>query len=142
MQTSDAMIKHRTLATIAAALVCCIAFSGCSVVMALRQPDKRNLQVLSAGASRDNVITYLGAPISSETKDGQRVDIFQFKQGYRKGVKASRALFYGVADVFTLFIWELIGMPAEVIMNGSDMTIKVIYDDKDTVKDVIYLKKE
>ena len=130
------------LRTISFSLALIFLVSGCSVVMALRHPDKKNLQVLSAGVSRDNVITYLGAPISSETKSGERIEIFQFKQGYSKSVKTSRALFYGVADLFTLFIWELIGMPAEAIMNGHEMSVKVTYDVNDMVKDVIYLKKE
>ncbi len=114
--------------------------SGCSSVMALRQPEKKNLSVLSAGTSRENVISYLGAPAVSKAEEGQNADIFQFKQGYSGGNKAGRALFHGVADVFTFFIWELVAIPGEVVFNGTDMSVKVVYDDQNKVKDVIYLK--
>lgn len=118
-----------------------LPLSGCSVVMALKQPTKKNLNVLSAGASRDNIITYLGAPIASEIKDGKRVEIYQFTQGYSGGVKASRALWHGLADLLTIFIWELIGMSAEAVADGNQMTIKITFDDKDRIEDFVYLQQ-
>lgn len=119
-----------------------VSQSGCAVYMALKQPSKKNLSFLSAGVSRENVITYIGAPVSSDLKDGERVEIYKFIQGYSGGVKASRALFHGIADLFTIFIWELIGTPAEAIADGTEMTVKVIYDQEDKIKDVIYLQGE
>ena len=116
-------------------IVLALVFQGCSVVMAFKQPDKKNLGVLTAGAERENVIAYLGAPVSSEVKGDEKVDIYQFKQGYSKGVKTSRALLHGVMDVGTLFIWELIGMPTEAIANGHQMTIKVDYDQQNRLKE-------
>ena len=111
---------------------------GCSAIMAIKQPGKVNLGVLNSGTSRDNVITHLGAPISSEVKDDKRVEIYQFTQGYSGGIKATRATCYVIADVFTFFIWELIGIPAELIANGNKMTVKVNYAE-DKVLDFVYL---
>ena len=118
-----------------------VQFSGCSAAMALKQPQKRNLQVLNAGTSRDNVVTYLGAPISSETENGKRVEIYQFTQGYSGAVKAARATWHVIADVATIFIWELIGMPMEAIVDGNKMTIKVTYDANDRLEDFVYLQQ-
>jgi hypothetical protein len=97
---------------------------------------------LTQGASRENVITYFGAPASSEKKGEERIELYQFRQGYSGGNKASRALFHGVADVFTLFIWELIAMPTEAIANGNDMTVKVVYDSEDRLKDYVFLSQK
>lgn len=125
-------------------LVSALAFniSGCSSVMALKQPSKKNMQVLNHGVARENVIAYLGAPSTSDVKGDERVDIYNFKQGYSGGWKASRAVFHLVMDVFTLFIWEIIGMPAEAIFDGNEMSVKVVFDENDKVKDFMYLKKE
>jgi len=46
----------------------------------------------------------------------------------------------GVADVFTLGLWEVVGTPAEAIFSAKDMAIKVTYDKDEKVKDVVYLK--
>ncbi len=125
------------------ALIGLVAFhaSGCSSVMALKQPSKKNLGVLNAGTGRDNVITYLGAPVTTEMKNGERIEIYQFTQGYSGGVKAARATWHFIADLATIFIWELIGMPAELIANGEKMSVKVTYDENDRLKDFVYLQQ-
>lgn len=116
-------------------------YSGCSSIMALKQPSKKNLQVLAAGTSRDNVITYLGPPVTTDSSAGQRVEIYQFTQGYSGGVKAARAAWHITADLLTLFIWELIGMPAELIANGEKMSVKITYDQDDRIQDFVYLQQ-
>lgn len=127
---------------IALSLAVAILFSGCATVTVLRHPGKTNLGVLNAGVSRDNVVTYLGAPISSETENGKRVEIYKFRQGYSGANKAIRATLHIAMDVLTLFIWELIAWPAEMIFNGEDVTVKVVYDQNMKVEDVTFLKKE
>lgn len=118
--------------------------SGCSVVMAIKQPEYKDTNVLNKGTPRAAVIAELGAPLFSEEKDGQKRDVFAFKQGYGKGNKAARATFHAVADVFTLFLWEVIGTPTEAIASGRNMKIEVIYDSFDKVAQAIFLspKKE
>lgn len=119
----------------------CLEISGCAAVTALRHPSKKNFEVLNRGVSRENVIAYLGAPLSSEKEEDKTIDIYQFKQGFSGGNKATRAVFHLTADVFTLFIWEIIGWPAEAIFDGEDMTVKVVFDEEKKVEDFMFLKR-
>lgn len=119
-----------------------MVISGCSAITALRHPSKKNLEVLAQGMSRENVIAYLGAPVNSEKENNKTIDIYQFKQGFSGGNKATRAVVHLTIDVFTLFIWELIAWPAEVIIDGDDMTVKVVYDEAKLVEDFTFLKRE
>ena len=64
------------------------------------------------------------------------VDVFQFVQGYSKGAKAARSIFHGVADVFTLGLWEIVGTPTELIASGTKLKVTVTYDDQQKVKTV------
>jgi hypothetical protein len=133
--------KMKKLIVYALLALFCMTSSGCSVVMAARQPDKKNMKCLDIGAPRDNVLAELGKPIATEA-DAQKnkVDIFQFKQGFNTSTKTARALVHGVADVFTLGLWEVVGTPAEAFFGAKNMAIKVVYDENDKVKDVVYLK--
>jgi hypothetical protein len=115
------------------------AFSGCSVVMATRQPSKKNLEVLRPGTDRDRVIAEIGVPVSSEKIDGGKKEIYTFIQGYSSGVKASRAIFHGVADVFSFGIWEAVGTPIEGAFDGKKISVRVIYDLDDKVKETTTL---
>ena len=110
--------------------------------MAAKQPDKKDLSVLDLGTPRSHVIAELGQPAWSENKDGERVDVIAFKQGYSKGAKAGRAFFHGVADVFTLGLWEVVGTPIESVASGTHMKVEVIYDGEDRVKSVTFLEGE
>ena len=91
--------------------------------------------MLKPGTDRDLVVAELGMPVSSEKVEGGKKEIFTFIQGYSKGVKASRAVFHGAADVFTLGIWEVVGTPIEGSFDGKKITVRVIYDSSDKVKE-------
>lgn len=108
--------------------------TGCSVYMAAKQPGEKDLSVLKPGTHRSLVIAELGTPVWSGEKDGNKVDLFVFKQGYGAGARTARALFHGTADVFTLGLWEVISTPTEAYFSGSDLKVEVAYDDKDLVK--------
>lgn len=113
-----------------------LSASGCAAYQATQQPGKKNLGVLAPGTPRSHVIAELGAPVWSEERDGARVDLFSFKQGYTKPVKAGRALVHGAADVVTGGLWEVIGIPAESLADGKDVKVEVVYDDRRAVKDM------
>ena len=125
-------------AACAAIGLCLLAVSapGCAAYKATQQPGKKNLGVLAPGTPRSHVIAELGAPLWSEERDGARVDLFSFKQGYRKTTKAGRALVHGAADVATGGLWEVVGIPAETLADGSDVKVEVTYDDRRAVKSV------
>ncbi len=119
-----------------------INLTGCSVFMAAKQPSQKNLGVLKVGTPRSLVVAELGAPIVTETKNGKRVEVFSFVQGYSAGNKAGRALFHGVADVFTLGLWEVVGTPTEGTFTGNNMAFEVTYDASDRVEIVVAIQKK
>jgi hypothetical protein len=116
------------------------AASGCAAVKASRQPDKKDLGVLHQGVPRTHVVAELGRPEWTRERDGVITDVFSFKQGYSKGVKASRALVHGAADVVTGGLWEVIGIPAETLADGTDVQVVVTYDDLENVRAVQVVK--
>ena len=88
--------------------------ASCSVYMAAKKPEKKNLNVLRIGNSRDAVVGELGVPDKSGKNDeGLLVETWSFKQGEHKATKIVRAASHGVLDVATLGLWEVIGTPLE-----------------------------
>ena len=116
--------------------------SGCSVFMAAKQPEKKDISLLKEGVSRAVLISEFGAPVVSEYKNNKRFEIFKFVQGYSTGAKAGRAFFHGAASVATLGLWELVGTPAEITFNGDEMAFQVSYDENDLVDEVKLITKE
>jgi hypothetical protein len=123
-------------------VTCLSAFaSGCSVWQAAHQPDKKDMGVLYQGTPRLNVIAELGTPVWSEqSPEGATTDVFTFKQGYSEINKTGRALFHGAADVATMGLWEVVGTPAEMIADGTDVQLQVRYDAYQNVETVQVLK--
>lgn len=109
---------------------------GCAVVKATQQPDKKDLSILNPGVSRTHVIAELGAPVWSEQRQAGMTDVFAFKQGYSKPVKAGRALAHGAADVFTFGLWEVVGVPVETLADGTPVQLEVRYDGNGLVESV------
>lgn len=118
-----------------------LSASGCSVFMAAKQPPKKDLNVLTQGNPRALVLSELGQPLNTETKDGRRVDVFTFVQGYSKGAKAGRAFFHGAADILTVGLWEVVGTPTEATFDGKKMSVEITYDPSDRVDKVNYIQK-
>jgi hypothetical protein len=108
--------------------------TGCSVYMAAKQPEAKDLSVLKPGIHRSRVIAELGAPVWSGEKGGAKADVFVFKHGYSGAARTARAVFHGTADVFSLGLWEVISTPTEAYFSGTDMKVEVTYDGKDLVK--------
>jgi hypothetical protein len=116
--------------------------NGCSVHKAANQPGIKDVNLFSVGTSRDQLIAEFGSPINSEIKDGKKVEIYKFVQGYSGGAKAGRAFFHGAADVVTLGLWELVGTPVEGAYSGDNMAFKVTFDQNDKVLEVFPLNDE
>ena len=117
-----------------------VGVSGCAAMKASQQPGKRDLGVLHDGVPRTHVIAELGTPVWSEKRDGETVDVFAFKQGYTKSTKAARALVHGAADVATFGLWEVVGLPAETLADGTDVQLEVHYTADQTVGRVEVIK--
>jgi len=112
--------------------------SGCSVVMAVKQPEEKNLDVLSVGSHQDVVRAELSAPTSTGLMgiNGEKFeyDVFGFSEGNSRGWGVGRALLYGVLDVFTFGLWEIVGTPIEGgISGGEKRNIRVVYSKEKTV---------
>jgi hypothetical protein len=117
----------------------CLFNTGCAVYMAAHQPEQKNLDLLKASTSRSSILAEFGTPVNTEQVDGEKTDVFKFKQGYSQGAKTARALGHGAADVLTLGLWEVVGTPTESVFKGKDMAVKITYDKDDRVKQVVYL---
>jgi len=115
---------------------------GCSVYMAANQPDKRNMDLFSVGTPRNLVMAEFGLPIATSEKDGKKVEIYSFIQGYSTGAKVGRTIGHGVADVLTLGLWEVVGTPTEATFDGDKTVMQVTYDKDDRIEEVVTLKKK
>jgi hypothetical protein len=135
------MLIHRLLPLSIIAVVVACTFSSCAVVMATRQPEKKDLALLNVGTPRSLVVAEFGAPIQSETKNGRRAEIFSFAQGYSKSARVSRAFAHGAADVLTAGLWEVVGTPTELAFDGRPMVALVTFDAGERVETVAMLKK-
>lgn len=116
--------------------------TGCSVVMASKQPTKKNTQMIQQGLSRSMVIAEFGAPVTSEYKNGKRHEVYTFTQGYSTISKVGRAFWHGAADVATIGLWELFGTPTETIFNGKKMSYELIFDENDQLERYTFLTQE
>tara|TARA_Y100001934_G_scaffold269205_1_gene352349 strand:+ start:424 stop:837 length:414 start_codon:yes stop_codon:yes gene_type:complete len=114
--------------------------SGCSVFMAAKQPGKKDVSVFKVGNPRALILAEFGLPLVTEEKNGKKVEIFKFVQGYSAGTKAGRAVLHGTADVLTLGLWEVVGTPAEGTFTGNDMAYQVTYDEDERISEVVLLK--
>lgn len=123
-------------------IVATLAFSlqGCSVFMAANQPSAKNVELFNQGTLRAQLIAEFGAPANTKNRaDGTACDIFTFTQGYSGGAKATRAIAHGVADLFTLGLWEVIGTPTEAVFSGDNVSYQACYDKNDKVNSITLL---
>ena len=134
-------MRSTTIASLFAAVVLLMSQTGCAVFMAARQPSKRDLSVLGVGQSRSLLLAELGPPTATETRDGKRVDVFSFTQGYSKPTKVVRAVFHGAVDIATLGLWEVVGTPTEAVFDGTKMALEVTYDANDRVEKIVDIRK-
>ena len=119
-----------------------LSIQGCAVFMAARQPGKKNISLFKIGTSRSSLIAEFGAPTVTEDRNGKKYEIFKFTQGYNASSKVGRALFHGVADVFSFGLWEVVGTPTEMVFDGTIMTYEVSYDSDNRIDTVNIIKNE
>lgn len=130
-----------TFKSLMAIVLCASITSGCATSTVLGRPSAKNLMVLNTGTSRGTVLSELGPPSYTKDLNGEKLDTFSFDKGVSGGYKFGRGFFHIVADLFTIFLWELVGWPAEKIAAGPNTMVEVGYDKDEKVKTVNYLKK-
>ena len=109
--------------------------------MAVRQPDYIRLSAIERGVDRQALVGKLGKPKEvTENNDGERREVYRFRQGYHRSTKLLRAVGHIILDLHTIFLWEFIGMPIEVALNGEKMTVIAIVDSDQKIKsfEIIY----
>jgi hypothetical protein len=107
--------------------------------MAVEQPKKRDLSVLTAGTKRSQIVAEFGLPVTSRLVGLNRVDLFTFTQGYSKEAKVGRAVAHGTMDLATGGVWEIAGTPTEAVFSGKKLSYEVTYDRADRVQRVVRL---
>ena len=115
-----------------------VLLSGCSVKMAANIQQSHQGSTLSFGRDRAYVISQLGQPIKTETRNSRIVDTYELQRN-SKGWGYFRAGLYGFLDFFTVGLWELLGTPMEhFIQTNEQVTIE--YDDNNQISRVHYLE--
>jgi hypothetical protein len=99
--------------------------------MALKQPEKKNLNVLEPGTPRSIVIKELGMPTKTDEVQGTYTDVFKFSEGYSQEFKLLRAGLHLTADAFTFGIWEPFGIIFEKHTRPPETSLEVHYDNDD-----------
>ena len=139
MIPTNSMFKGNSLCSLMVMMglvVSLMVTSGCAAVLAAKQPEYVDTSVLHVGAPRPQIVATFGLPLMSEKdKDGNLVETYQFKQGYKTEVKVLRVMFHIAADVFTLFLWEILGMPLEMVFDGNQTTVNATYDENNRVQE-------
>jgi hypothetical protein len=115
--------------------------SGCATTIVLQRPPKRKLDILTVGTARGAVVSEFGEPAYSHDVGGEKMDTYSFDEGISGGSKFVRGFFHIVADLCTIFLWELIAWPAEQTAAKKNTTVEVTYDKDEKIKTVHFVKK-
>ena len=117
---------------------------GCAQFMAFDQPGPLNCRpdVLRPGVERAIVIGCLGPPVATDQRDAAADDFlndtYVYKDGGGKNAgwsKAGRVILYTAGDLVTLFLSQIIWMPAEKLMlDASKYQASVDYERGHTGK--------
>ncbi len=140
MNRNEKQSESRLKAFVSLALIVTI-MSGCATATVLSRPPAKNMSVLNPGTSRGTVLSELGAPSYTKDTNGEKFDTFAFDKGVSGGFKFVRGFFHIAADIFTLFLWEIVAWPGEKIAAGNNTTVEVSYDKDEKVRAVNYIKK-
>lgn len=108
-----------------------VAFSGCSVAMALNGNEPPNFDAFEVGSKRKQVEIQLGQPTDTQIlENGHTQNSYEFEIG--DPPNGHRAVMNFYIDVVTIGIWELPGTIIEAML-GEDKETVVIYDRDERV---------
>ncbi|NOT86221.1 MAG: hypothetical protein HOP02_15905 [Methylococcaceae bacterium] len=106
---------------------------GCSVYQAAHAPDPVEYKAVKLGSTRTETIATLGYPKMTDQKNNQKIDTFEFQDGYHAASKA-RIVLYLAGDVFTAGLAEFIFWPLEEnVFDGQQCKGTVTYDVNNSV---------
>jgi hypothetical protein len=108
----------------------CLLTSGCGVLMAASRSSYRgDINILKIGIPRSAVIAELGEPDNFTTLDnGGYDDRYTLDpDAHRIGTKILTVIFYLAADIFTLFLTELLWTPTEIALKDRIVIYHLTY---------------
>ena len=108
----------------------CLLTSGCGVFMAASRSSYRgDINILKIGIPRSAVIAELGEPDNFTTLDnGGYDDRYTLDpDAHRTGTKILTVIFYLAADIFTLFLTELLWTPTEIALKDRIVVYHLTY---------------
>jgi hypothetical protein len=117
-----------------------LSMSGCAVHMAATQPSAKPTGLFRVGTPKEKLVANFGAPTSTIVRNGTTYDIYTFTNGSNGGTKVFKCLLYGVCDLATLGITEVLFTPAECALRSRDKAYEVSYDADGRVASVVCLK--
>ncbi len=97
--------------------------------MQAERPLHKNVNVMEPGNDRTEVLQELGLPEQNyPTNDGGQVDVYKIAiTSETKASKAGWSALQIVADMLTLFLWELVATPVESATQPEVRTFVVTY---------------
>jgi len=117
-----------------------LSTSGCAVHMAATQPSAKPTGLFRVGTPKEKLIANFGAPTSTIVRNGTTYDVYKFTNGSNGGTKVFKCLLYGVCDLATLGITEVLFTPTECALRSRDKAYEVSYDADGRVASVVCLK--
>jgi len=111
-----------------------LSLTACSIALIKHQPPQVDLSVLHVGAQRDEVTSKLGKPAYTVHDGTGTYDAYIICQGsYSSNEKAMRIVYYVMADLFTVGLWEAVGTPVEMAASGELVRTWARYDSDGTM---------
>jgi hypothetical protein len=117
-----------------------LSTTGCAVHMAATQPTAKPTGLFHNGTSKEQLVANFGAPTSSIVRNGTTYEIYTFENGSHGTTKVLKCLLYGLCDLCTLGITEIIFTPAESALRSRNKAYEVSYDPQGDVDSVKVLK--
>ncbi len=112
-----------------------LLIQACAVGMAASGHETMDTSIAFPGSNRAAVMSKLGPPETSRTLDnGYREDTYLIKKGNE--ANSNRAWAHAGLDIMSLFIWELVATPYELVQKENAYRLLIIYDSAGVVKDL------
>jgi hypothetical protein len=126
VSASNRLLKTLVVGAMAVAF---LIAQSCSIFMQAERPLHKNVNVLEPGNDRTEVLQELGLPEQNyPTNDGGQVDVYKIAiTSETKASKAGWSALHIVADILTLFLWELVATPIESATQPAVRTYVVTY---------------
>jgi hypothetical protein len=109
--------------------VAATTLGACSTVMEANRPAAVNINKYGLGEKRLDVMSKLGAPVSTVRDGANSCDVYQlYTKGTSKAGKVGIIFTEAAADVFTLGLAEVVATPTEAATKSHTHTVLICYD--------------